>query len=54
MDHHPDYRNAGALQAQAYLDEWKARLEALKAAYRDTARVGLAEMEALQSKAMEA
>lgn len=33
---HPDYRNAGKLQAEAYVDEWLDQLQALKDAYKDT------------------
>lgn len=35
-EHSADYRAAGALQAEAYVDEWQRKLDALKAAARQT------------------
>ena len=49
MDNHPEYRNVGKLQAEAFVDEWRKQLEDLKAMYRDTTRVGLEEFQRLQS-----
>lgn len=36
MDNVADYRVASQLQAEAYVDEWKKKLDDLRAAYRDT------------------
>lgn len=36
MENSADYKAAGALQAQAYLDEWQQRLDALKTAAQST------------------
>lgn len=35
MEHRQDYREAGKLQAEAFVDEWKEQLQALKDAYMD-------------------
>lgn len=35
MEHRQDYQQAGKLQAEAYVDEWKEKLENLKKAYLD-------------------
>lgn len=35
-DNHPDYAQAGKLQAEAYVDEWLKKLEELRKAYIDT------------------
>lgn len=49
MDNHSDYRHVGKLQAEAYVDEWRKMLADLKAMYRDTTEVGIAEFNRLQS-----
>lgn len=35
-NNHPDYREAGDLQSNAYVDEWKGKLADLEAAYKST------------------
>ena len=39
MDNHPEYRKAGKLQAEAFVEEWQKKLDDLKRALREVAEL---------------